>query len=42
MDNKALKIFRATIIGMLLLCALVFGFITIYDKTEYQYIKSSR
>lgn len=30
MDKKALKVFRATIVGLLLLCVLVFYFITVY------------
>ncbi len=30
MDKKVLKVFRTTIAGMILLCALVFYFITTY------------
>ena len=30
MDKKALKVFRATIVGMIVVCALVFYFITTY------------
>lgn len=30
MDKKALKVFRVTIVGMLIVCALVFYYITAY------------
>lgn len=30
MDKKALKVFRATIVGMIAVCAMVFYFITVY------------
>ena len=34
MDKKVLKVFRATIVGLLLLCALVFYFITTYMTNQ--------